>query len=160
MTWRPRRCRERQCRAPWDPAVPQRCGDSRASFIRLGYDCSALLSHELRDVVRATPAFASGAGALPTTERLSTGPRARRRTRALVGVAHTRFNFVEEAFDLGRRARKDARGQAVLGFVRLRDGFGESRDDANREERHEQLFEKERALDRQSSDRWRHEMPV
>src|SRR5580704_6033802 len=158
MTWRPTRCRGRRYLVPSGPVAGQRYGDIRVwSFFDYR---PALLAHKLRDVIRAAPAFASGPRSLPTTERLSTRPRARRRARALIGVAHTRFDLVEEAFDLGRRARKDARREAVLRLVRFRDGFGESRDDANREERHEQLFEKERALDRQSSDRWRHEMPV
>src|SRR5215469_8998322 len=105
MTSRPKPNPARRCREPWGPVAERRYAGSRAaSFTDLFYNCSTLLAHELRDIVWPAPAFARGSRALPTAERLRAGPRARRRTRPLVRVAHARLDFIEESLDLGGRA--------------------------------------------------------
>src|SRR5256885_3326999 len=89
----------------------------------------------------ALPIFPRRSRPLPARERLRPGPRASGRTRPLVHVTHARFDLVEEALDPLSPLRKDARREAVLRLVGLRDRLLEPRHLANRQDRHEQLLD-------------------
>src|SRR5215217_8020951 len=123
-------------------------------------DGAALLAHELGNVVRSAAAFAARAAPFPAAERLRTGPRARGRARALVGVADAGFDLVEEARDLSLVAGEDASREPILRGIRLGDGLVEALDLSHREEWHEQLLAEQRAGERQPRDRRRDEMPA
>src|SRR5664279_5332168 len=127
-----------------------RCVDGRAT----------LLAHELHYVVRPASSLPARSRSLPPGERLRTGPRARRGTCALVGVADARFDLVEEARDLRVAAAVDPRREPVLGAIALGDRLLEGVDLADHEQRREELRAKERTVERQHRDRWRNIVPL
>src|SRR2546425_681177 len=143
--------------APSGPVAARRSADSRASS-RLLDDGPALLPQELRDVVRPPPALSGGAGSFPAGERLRARPRARGGAAPLVHVAHAGLDLVEEALDLLGLLRKDARREAVVRFVGLRDRLIEPRHFADRQNGYKQLLHEERGRERQPGDRGRDEV--
>src|SRR5947208_17129504 len=100
----------RRSPAPSARAARPRCGDSPSCLDHR----AALLPQELRDVVRAATALARGARALPSSERLRPGPGAGGRPGALVHIADTRLDLVEEALDLLCALREHSRREPVL----------------------------------------------
>src|SRR5207249_11689015 len=103
----------------------------------------APLPPALPDIIRPAPALPRRARPLPPRDRLRPRPRASSRPRPLLHVPHAGFDLVEEALDLLRPFREDARREAVLRLVGLRDCLLEPRHLANRQDRHEQLLDEQ-----------------
>src|SRR5438445_543248 len=85
-------------------------------------------------------------------------PRAGRGPGALVHVADARLDLVEEPLDLLRLLGENPRREPVLRLVRLGDRLVQPGHLAHRDQRHEQLLQKERARERQLGDRWSDEV--
>src|SRR6266511_2941029 len=124
------------------------------------YHSSALLPHKLGDVIGPAPPLPRRSRALPPAERLRAGPGTRGGAGALVGIADTCLDLVEEALDLFRPLRKYAGPEPEFHFVRLGQRLVETANLAHRDEGHEQLFAVERARERQPSDGGCHEVAL
>src|SRR5439155_13394338 len=146
-------------RSPWlsGRAAAQRSGGNPASSRLLDHG-PALLPQELRDIVRPAPTLARRARSLPAGGRLRPGPCARGGAGTLVHVAHAGLDLVEEALDLLGLLREDARREAIVRFVGLRDRLIEPRHFADRQNGYKQLLHEERGRERQPGDRGRDEV--
>src|SRR5690606_13175362 len=91
----------------------------------LAEDCTALLPHELRQVVGAEAALVGDAGAFPAAEALNAGPRAGRRAGGAVRVEDARLRAVEEELELLLVARVDPRREPVDDIVAALDRLAE-----------------------------------
>src|SRR3954447_11805688 len=92
-----------------------RLGSSQCCVMVSGHHRLGLLAQELGQIVQAAAGLAGAAGALPPSEGLYAGPRARRRACAPVDVDDAGLDAVEEALDLRVVLGEEARGQAVVG---------------------------------------------
>src|SRR5207247_10593185 len=138
---------------PGRPAAQRSWGNPASS--RLLDHGPALPPQELRDIVRPAPTLARRARSLPAGERLRPGPGARGGAGTLVHVAHAGLDLVEEALDLLGLLREDARREAVVRLVGLRDRLIEPRHFADRQNGYEQLLHEERGRERKPADSWR-----
>src|SRR6185312_14654872 len=100
------------------------------------YDRSALLSHELRDVIGAASALPGGARCLPAAKRLGAGPGPRCRTGPLVGVTHPGLHLIEEPGHLRRILGENACRESVFYPVGLLERLGQTTHLADRDKRH------------------------
>src|SRR5256886_9180910 len=111
----------RRSPAPWGRAAVPRCAGSPSS--RLLDHGPALLAQELHDVIRPAPALSGRARSLPPAERLRPRPGTGRRAGALVHVAHSGADLVEEPLDLLGLLGEDAGGDPRLRLVGFVDGL-------------------------------------
>src|SRR5436309_5977951 len=78
---------------------------------------AALLTHELRDVVRPARRLAGRAAPLPAAEGIDAGPGAGGGPGAAVDVDDARLDSIKELLDFARIAAEQACGEAVSGLV-------------------------------------------